>query len=322
MSTMRGVLVRKFGGVEALKVESNVPVPSVAANQVLVKMKMSGVNPVDTYIRSGQYGKLPELPYIPGKDGAGLVQQIGKGVTKFKPGDRVFCNGSGTLAEYTTFDESHVFHLPDSYTMEEGASIGVPYFTAYRALFQKANIKSGERLLVHGASGAVGLAAVQMAKAYGLEVVGTAGTKEGLELVKRVGAHTVFNHRQSGYLDQLAAEPKFDVILEMLANVNLGADLPLMKARGRTVIVGSRGTVTINPRDLMITEACVMGVALLAAQDDEWDEIGNGVVKAIKEGYVKPVIDKVYPLDKVGDAHHDIIQSSGAKGNLVVQVQE
>ncbi|KAK7067441.1 hypothetical protein SK128_017728, partial [Halocaridina rubra] len=184
------------------------------------------------------------------------------------PGDRVFsCHTGqmGTLAEYTTVDEVNTFPLGDKLSFEEGAAVGIPYFTAYRALFQKAQAKENDRILIHGASGAVGLAAIQIAKSHGMYVVGTAGTKEGLELVRSVGAHEVFNHRDAGYLEKLQKTDLFDVILEMLANVNLGHDLALMRRGGRTIVIGSRGTVTVNPRDMMGTEASVIGCALLTA---------------------------------------------------------
>ncbi|XP_042213746.1 quinone oxidoreductase-like isoform X1 [Homarus americanus] len=324
-SIMRAVLVRQFGGVEQMKVENDVPIPSVGDKQVLVKVCVSGVNPVDTYVRSGQYSKLPDLPYVPGKDAAGVVHGTGLKVTNFKPGDRVFTSHGtqiGTLAEFTCADETRVFPLDDKLTFTQGAGIGIPYFTAYRALFQKAHAKKGERVLIHGASGAVGLAAVQIGKAHGLCIVGTAGTKEGLELVKNMGADAVFNHREKQYMAQLEQGEKFDVILEMLANVNLGKDLTLMSPRGRTIVIGSRGTVTIDPRLLMGLESSVMGVALLTATPDEWKDLTAGVVEGIKAGWVKPIVDKVYTLEEAGNAHHDIINSKGAKGNLVVKVQD
>lgn len=322
---MRAVLVHQFGGVEQMKVEDGVAIPSVADKQVLLKVHVSGVNPVDTYIRSGQYATLPGLPYVPGRDAAGVIHSTGSLVTKFKPGDRVFSSHStqfGTLAEFTSVDEAHVFPLDDKLTYSQGAGIGVPYFTAYRALFQKAHAKKGERVLVHGASGAVGLAAVQIGVANGLRVVGTAGTPEGLDLVKQMGAEAVFNHRDKKYISELQKGEKFDVILEMLANVNLGKDLTLMKPRGRTIVVGSRGTVSIDPRNIMGIEGSVTGMALQTATPEEWKELSEGVIEGINAGWVTPVVDREYTLEEAGKAHHDIINSKGAKGNLVVKLQD
>lgn len=321
---MRAVVVREFGGVKKMKVETDMSAPSVGDHEVLIKMHVSGINPVDTYIREGMYASLPELPYVPGKDGAGVVEALGAKVTKFKLGDRVFCSINsryGTLASLTSAPETRVFPLAENLSFEEGASIGIPYFTACRALILKAKAKKGERLLVHGASGGVGLAAVQMGRELGLHVVGTAGTDEGISLVKATGAHEVFNHRDPQYLKNLGAE-KFDIILEMLANVNLDKDLTLMNPRGRTIVVGSRGTTQINPRNLMLSESSVSGVALGASTDEEWAEQAAHVVAGTKAGWVKPTLHKIYSLEEASQAHHDIIHSKGAQGNLVVRVTE
>ncbi|XP_064077327.1 quinone oxidoreductase-like isoform X3 [Macrobrachium nipponense] len=265
---MRAILVRQFGGIDQMKIATDVAIPTPGDKQVLINMIFSGINPVDTYIREEAFWMLPSLPYVPGCDGAGVVKSVGKLVTKFKPGDRVFmCQTGqmGSLAEFVAVNEENAFPLGDKLNFEQGAAIGIPYFTAYRALFQKANAKSGNRVLIHGASGAVGLAAVQIAKANGMHVTGTAGTQEGIDLVRSAGADAVYNHKDKTYRKKLQNEELFDVILEMLANVNLGHDLKLMNRHGRTIVVGSRGTVTVDPRDIMGSEASVMGVALLTA---------------------------------------------------------
>lgn len=321
---MRAVLVQQFGGIEQMKVATDVAIPKPDDKQVLIKVHASGVNPVDTYVRSGQYSKLPNLPYVPGKDAAGVIHSTGSLISKLKPGDRVFsCQTTqmGSLAEYAAVNEENVFPLGDQLTFEQGAAIGIPYFTAYRALFLKAQAKKGDRVLVHGASGAVGLAAIQMAKAHGMHVTGTAGTQEGLDVVKLNGADIALNHRDSSYLKTLKNGKLYDVILEMLSNVNLGHDLELMRTRGRTIVIGSRGKVALDPRNIMGTESSVIGCALLTSTPEEWAELTSGVVTGVAAGWVKPVVDKVYDLEQAGQAHHDIINSKGAKGKLVVKVQ-
>lgn len=321
---MRAFLVRQFGGVDQMKLE-RVPVPTVGDKQVLIKVYSSGVNPVDTYVRSGQYKVLPDLPYIPGKDAAGVVHSVGASVTKFKRGDRVFSsqtNRMGTLAEYVCVDEPNVFPLARSLSFYEGAAIGIPYFTAYRALIHKALAKRGERVLIHGASGAVGIAATQIAKKLGLYVVGTAGSKEGIELVLRTGADEVVNHRDPKYIDKLSVGEKFDIILEMLSNVNLGHDLNLMKSGARTIVIGCRGPVNIHPRDLMTTEGSIIGCALYAASHDEIQETGSALVKGIREGWVRPAIDMVYGFELAQEAHSAVVQTRGSKGKHVIEVQK
>jgi len=323
---MRAVKVDKFGPPDVLKVEE-VPVPKYGNKEMLVRIFAAGVNPVDTYIRSGAYGRLPQLPYTPGSDASGIIEAVGSDVKKFQVGQRVFCTriNQGSYAEFNVYPENACWILPQRLTYTHGAAIGTPYFTAYRAIFQKAKPKPADSILIHGASGAVGLAAVQLAKSYGMIVYGTAGTDTGLKLVKENGAHKVFNHKDADYMQAIMTATNgqgVDVILEMLANVNLGKDLELLKAGGTVVVIGSRGTVEINPRLLMGKESSIVGMALMTGSERDWEEMGAALSAGFENGTLTPVIDKVYPLDKAADAHKDIIESSGAKGNLILNTEQ
>merc|ERR1712002_409049 len=326
--TMKAVRVHRFGGPEVLQVDTNVPVPEVGDDQVLIRVMFAGVNPVETYIREGQYSRLPDLPYTPGSDAAGYVQQLGRNVTTLKVGDRVFVSGtssnSGSYAHYVVSDSTYVFPLHPRLSFAQGASLGVPFFTAYKALILRAETKPGEKVLVHGASGAVGNAAVQIARAMGAIVVGTAGTKEGMDVVSKCGAHHVFNHNHKNY-DKKVVEhlgTGFDVIIEHLANINLGHDIQMLKEKARVMIVGCRGAVSINPRHLMLPEASIRGVSLGSTTPTEWSEMGAAIVAGIEAGWVSPVINEEYTMDQVAQVHHDIVHSKGAKGKLVLRVAE
>ncbi|GFS25968.1 quinone oxidoreductase [Elysia marginata] len=267
---MQAIRVKTFGGEENLKLETNVPVPNPGKNEVLIKVLSAGVNPVDTYIRSGTFSALPSLPYTPGFDCAGIVEDVGTEVTGFKKGDRVYTvrTTTGAYAQYTTAQVQFVNHLPDKLSFAQGAAIGIPYYTALKALHLRSGFKLGETVLIHGASGAVGIAAVQISKKLGLRVVGTAGTKDGMDLVKKTGADFVFNHRDQGYVNAIKdAVGGVDIILEMLANVNLQTDLELLNVRGRVLVIGCRGNVEINPRLAMGREASITGIALFASTD-------------------------------------------------------
>src|SRR5437773_1389936 len=180
---MKAIRVTQFGGPEVLKLET-VPDPKPAKGQVLVRVHAAGVNPVDTYIRSGSYTNL-SLPYTPGKDAAGIIEAKGDATDQFPLGDRVYTSGSitGTYAELTLCDAADVHPLPKQISFAQGAALGVPYATAYRALFHRAEARAGETVLIHGASGGVGLAAVQFARSAGLTVIGTAGSDGGSKLV-------------------------------------------------------------------------------------------------------------------------------------------
>ena len=249
---MNAIRVHKFGGPEVLRLEE-VPTPRPGPGQVLVRMHAIGVNPIETYIRTGTYAYKPTLPYTPGNDGAGVVERVGTDVNEFKPGDRVYTarSVSGTYAEFALCTTEQVHPLPANISFAQGAAIGTPYATAYRGLFQRGDAKPGETVLVHGASGGVGTAAVQLARARGLRVFGTAGSDEGRKLAREQGAHEVFDHRAPDHFEQImkATDGRgVDVIVEMLANVNLGRDLTILAKRGRVVIIGSRGRVEIARR--------------------------------------------------------------------------
>src|SRR5437870_9861303 len=230
-------------------------------------MHAIGVNPVETYIRSGTYARLPELPYTPGNDGAGVIEHVGSNVNEFKRDHCVYTAGSisGTYAERALCKAAQVHRLPPNVSFAQGAAMGTPYATAYRGLFQRADAKPGETVLVHGASGGVGTAAVQLARARGLRVCGTAGSDEGRKLAREQGAHEVFDHRAPNQFEQVmnaTAGRGIDVIVELLANVNLGKDLTILGKGGRVAIIGSRGRVEIDPRDAMQRDVDLRGMVM------------------------------------------------------------
>ena len=318
---MKAILAKEFGGPEVMKLEEVADlIPG--RNQVLVRLEAAGINPVDVYMLSGQYPRKPALPYTPGMDGAGLVVGLGPGVKGVKKDSRVYVEGAatGTYARFCLAPAENIHPLPPHVSFAQGAALGVPYATAHIALFHKAHAVKGETVLVHGASGGVGLAAVQLAVAAKMKVIGTAGSEQGLQLVKEQGAQQVLNHKDSSYLDALkqATEGKgVDVILEMAAHLNLGKDLGLLALHGRVVIIGSRGSVEINPRDIMGRDASILGMTLFNATPREKAKTHQELVKGLKNKTLKPVIGKEFPLDQAAEAHRLIMQS-GAFGKIVL----
>ena len=318
---MKAIRVQQFGGPEQLKLEE-VPDPKPGPGQVVVKIHAAGVNPFDTYIRTGTYAMKPQLPYTPGADAAGVVAAVGSGVQRVKVGDRVYVAGtlSGAYAERALCLESQVHPLPKNVSFQQGAAIGVPYATAYRALFQKAQALPSETILVHGASGGVGLAAVQLARAYGMAVVGTAGTEQGRALVKENGARHALDHGQQDLPDQLKKLTDgrgADVILEMLANKNLARDLAMVAMHGRIVVIGNRGTIEINPRDAMGRDATIMGMVLFNASEKEMTSIHAALGAALESGVARPVIGKELPLAEASRAHEEVLKP-GSHGKIVL----
>ncbi|MCA1593908.1 MAG: NADPH:quinone reductase [Acidobacteria bacterium] len=318
---MKAIRVHEFGGPEVLRLEE-VPDLQAGRGQVVVRVSAAGVNPVDTYIRAGAHAVNPAVPYTPGMDAAGVVESAGEGVTRIAAGDRVYVAGtlSGAYAEQALCDESQVHHLPERVSFAQGAGVAVPYATAYRALFQRARGVAGETVLVHGASGGVGIAAVQIARGAGFTVIGTGGTEKGRQLVAEQGAHHVFDHRAPGYLEQLMALTDgrgVDVILEMLANVNLDRDLNVLAKGGRVVVIGSRGPVEINPRSAMGRDAEILGMSLFNASAREMSSIHAALVAGLEAGMLRPVVGQELPLAEAARAHEAVLEP-GAYGKIVL----
>ncbi len=293
-----------------------------AGNQVLVRVRAAGVNPVDTYVRQGVHPSTPPLPFTPGKDGAGVVESVGVEIDKVKAGDRVYLAGSltGTYAEFALCEESQVWRLPGGSSFEEGAGVFVPYATAHRALFKRANAKAGETVLIHGASGAVGVASIQWAKNAGLTVVGTASSEKGKRIVAEMGADFVFDHSEGNYLDQILETTDgqgVNIVLEMLANVNLVKDFKVLAKFGRIVVIGSRGSLEFDPRLTMGKDASILGVSLFNASREEFEEIHEAIFEGLSKGVLKPEVGKIYPLAHAADAHVEVIEGKSS-GKIVL----
>ncbi len=318
---MRAIRVHKFGGPEVLQLE-DVPEPRPGPGQVVVRIHAVGVNPVDTYIRSGSYAAKPALPYTPGIDAAGVVESVGPEVSRVKPGDRVYAGGTitGAYAELTLCKAPQVHPLPQRLSYAQGAAVHVPYATAYRALFLRARAVPGEAVLVHGASGGVGVAAVQLARAAGMTVIGTAGTDRGRRLVIEQGAHHVLDHQAVGYLDEIAKLTNghgADVVLEMLANLNLAKDLGILAQGGRVVVIGSRGTAEIDPRLTMGRDSSILGMSLMNASEPEIASIHRALAAGLQNGTLRPVVGQEMPLAEAPRAHQAVM-AAGSYGKIVL----
>jgi NADPH2:quinone reductase len=317
---MKAIRVHRNGGPEVLQLEET-PELHPDAGQVVVQVKAAGVNPVDTYIRAGGVYS-SHLPYTPGMDAAGIVTETGRGVTRLSPGDRVYVarSISGTYAEYTLCLEKQVQELPENVSFEEGAGVFVPFATAYRALFQRAHAKPSETVLIHGASGGVGTAAVQFAASAGLKIIGTAGTAEGCELVLQQGAQHALNHHDSDYLQEvmeITENQGVDIVLEMLANVNLAKDLGVIARNGRIVVIGSRGKIEIDPRAIMSRNAMITGIMLLTIDDPDLNEAYAAIYAGLANGTLKPIVGQTLPLAEAAKAH-ELVLKPGAHGKIIL----
>ncbi len=322
---MKAIRVHQFGDPSVMKLEDAPDAPA-GAGHVLVDVRAAGVNPVDTYIRSGQYASLPPLPYTPGADAAGVVIEVGVDVQDVKIGDRVYISGTvagrahGSYAQRALCTVDQVHHLPRHVSFAEGAGIGVPYVTAWRALFDKGRALPGETVLIHGASGSVGMAAAQMASAAGLRVFGTAGTERGRQLAVEQGVREVFDHSAAGYEKDVLAKTGgrgVDLVIEMLANVNLVRDLDLIAKRGRITIVGNRGALELNPRAIMGKDATIVGFTNWNALPSELAIAHAAIVAGMTRSGFKPQVAKELPLADAARAHEDVLRP-GTNGKIVL----
>ncbi|MQA31642.1 MAG: zinc-binding dehydrogenase [Luteitalea sp.] len=323
---MRAILVREFGGPEVMHLD-DVPALEAGPGQVLVTIRAAGVNPVDAYVRTGTYPQKPALPYTPGFDGAGEVAAVGGDVVSVKSGDRVYIANdnlgtprTGTYAQQALCAATQLHRLPPNASFAQGAALGVPYVTAYRALIVRAGARPGETVLVHGASGGVGIAAVQFARAQGMRVIGTAGSDRGMQLVREQGAEVVVSHKEPEYTSAImkATDGRgADVILEMAAHLNLDKDLAMLARFGRVVVVGNRGRVEIDPRATMARDAAILGLTLFNATWADLGVVHAAIVAGLANGTLKPVVGRELPLADAASAH-EAVMKSGALGKIVL----
>jgi NADPH:quinone reductase len=323
---MKAIQVTQFGGPEKL-VFTDIEDIVAGKGEVCVRLYAAGVNPSDTYTLTGTYAfSIPPLPYTPGLDGAGIVEAVGEEVTKVSVGDRVFIaslarsKSTGTFAEKIVCDSNLVHSLPDHVSFEQGAALGVPALTAYRALFQRACLKPGQTILIHGASGGVGLQVVQMAKSHGAKVIGTASKPDGKKMVLQAGADVVIDHVTEETITEVLALTDGkgpDVIIEFLANKNLETDLKLIAAFGKIVIIGNRGSIEINPRLAMQKECDILATALWNAPNDEYEQCLHGVIGMLNSGSLRPIIGTTLPLQQAALAFEQLEKGTG-NGKLVL----
>ena len=322
---MKAICVRKTGGPDVLLLEELAdPIPG--EGQVVVRLHAAGVNPVDVYIRSAAQGRHPVLPYVPGMDGAGVIEAVGPNALGCAPGDRVYLSGAaalpmnGTYAERAVCTPANVRPLPAHLSYAQGAAVNVAYATAYRSIVDRARALPGDTMLVHGGSGGVGVAAIQIGRAMGLKVLATAGTERGRGLVLQQGAHHAFDHGAPDYLSGILAATAgrgVDVIIEMLANVNLDQDLGLLARNGRVVVVGNRGRVDIDARQTMGRDAAILGMTLMNATPEDRVRIHAALDAGLANGSLTPIVGREFPLADAAAAHEAVMES-GAFGKIVL----
>jgi NADPH2:quinone reductase len=324
---MKAIRVHEFGGPDVLQLE-DIPDLQPSPGQVVMQVRAIGVNPLHRLICAGLVSR-PPLPFTPGDDAAGVVAAVGEGVTGVNVGDRVYGGQplTGTYAQQVLYDASEVYPLPDNTSFSQGASLRGPYYTAHYALFGKGRGTPGEMILVHGASGGVGIAAVQMARATGFQVIGTASSEKGRNLVQQEGAHHVFDHSAPGYIQDildLTAGRGVDLILDMKADVNLPKSAQMVAFNGRIVMIGGKdvgeggaGRTEFNPFVTLFKNADILGLFIGAASPTEVLAMKAAIFAGLENGTLRPIIGQEMPLGDAPKALKAIAQA-GAFGKIIL----
>jgi NADPH2:quinone reductase len=320
---MKAMRAHQFGGPEQLRYE-DAPEVLPQAGQVQIKVRAAGINPADLVRLSGRLQPLT-LPYIPGTDVCGEVEAVGSGVGHVKPGDRIFGRAlGGGYAEKTCLAASEAIPLPSNLSFEDGAAIPIPFYTAYHALHGKAALKSGEKVLVSAGGGGVGVAAIQIAKIAGAQVITTVGSQEKAQRTRTLGADVAVNYREQ---DFVAEVQKFtdgkgvDVIIENVAADNFAKDFAALAMRGRIVLIGT-GTgksadATFGVFGALMKDATIYGMSLVNA-GSAIPEIATALTGLFSTGKLKAVVSKSYPLREAPEALADLV-AGRVFGKLVLK---
>ena len=307
---MYRMVVRELGGPDALERQELSEVPA-GRGEVVIDVRAIGCNFFDTLITRGKYQIQPELPFSPGAEAAGVVREVGEGVTRFKPGDRV-----SALLEYGAFastipaPEQRVFPMPDSMSFEEAASLGLVYQTSYVALDHRAHLRKGETLLVHAAAGGVGLAAVQIGVALGARVIGTAGSPDKVELVRRNGAHTVIDYRKEDFVarvNELTDGRGADVVYDPVGGDTFTGSTKCIAFEGRILIIGfASGTIPHEKMSrVMVKNFSLVGLhwgLYFKKNPDVLRHAQEEISRLHADGKIAPLVSARYPLEEAAVA--------------------
>ncbi len=326
---MKAALVSAFGGPEAVGI-AEVPRPSPGPGEVLVEVKAVAVNYVDLVVISGRYQFKPELPFIPGKGPAGIVAEVGPGVTRVRPGDRVLAMAEiSSYAEYTLAPAEQCYPLPATMTFTDAAAMSLAYDTAWMALRERGRLGQGEVVLVLGASGAVGLAAVALAKAMGSKVLAGITNPAKAEMVREAGADAVIDLSAPDLRESLRAEVHAatkghgaDVVVDPLGDRYFEAALRALAWRGRLVVVGFAGgeIPTLKANYLLLKNIEVSGLQISDYRKRKPDQMSacfTEILSLFEQGLVKPGPVTVLPLDRAAEALR-LLQDRAVTGRVVL----
>lgn len=309
---MKAVRLHQYGGPEVLVYE-DVAKPLPNARQVLVRIHAASVNPIDAAVRENRLPTPKQPPKIIGSDGAGVVESIGADVTSVHPGDEVFFSGlgigsEGSYAEYALLAESQAVAKPAALSFVEAAAMGLVFPTAYYGLVERAHARSGETVLIQGAAGGVGSAAVQIAKTLGCRVLAVVGNDSGADLARDLGADAVIDRKRevlTTRVHELTEDRGVDVIVELATSENLSSDISLIATGGRIVCIGQgSGSESVLPVGAAISrDATILFMSINNAGRAGVARIMGEVARLVDEGRIAAVIGEQLPLAQARHAH-------------------
>ena len=312
---MRAVLCKELGLPEKLVVEE-VASPTAGKGQVVLSVKACGVNFPDTLIIQGKYQFKPELPFSPGGEVAGVVKEVGEGVTAVKPGDRVIASSTwGGFAEELVVEADRTIPMPEAMDFVPASAFVLTYGTSYHALKDRGQLQAGETLLVLGASGGVGISAIQIGKMMGARVIAAASTDQKLQVCKDNGADEVINYAEEDLrarVKELTSKKGVDVIYDPVGGPFSELALRDMAWKGRFLVVGfAAGEIPKVPLNLTLLKGCsIVGVfwgAFTRKEPENNRRNNEELLQYFVEGKVKPHIYATYPLEEAAQALNDVM---------------
>jgi NADPH:quinone reductase-like Zn-dependent oxidoreductase len=309
---MKAVRIHEYGGPEVLVYE-DVDTPSPGPGQVLVRVRAAGLNPIDVAVRRNSFPAPKQPPKTLGSDGAGVVEAVGPDVAGVAPGDEVFFTGlgvgsEGSYAEYALIAAVQAVRKPAGVTFEEAASLGLAFSTAWYGLVRRAALAPGETVLVQGAAGGVGSAAVQLARAREARVLATVGSAADAARVAELGADEVTDRTAADVVAEvkrLTDGKGVDVVLELVVSANLAADLAMIAKGGRIVGIGGgpEPTVTIPTGPAIAVDASLLFASSSNAGRAGTAEVLAEVAQLVEQGKLRPVVGRVFALSQAREAH-------------------
>ena len=324
---MRAVVCDRLGDPSVLKIEER-PIPEPGPTDIVIKVGAAAVNFPDVLTVSGDYQHKPELPFIPGMEGAGIVHAVGTGRDDWKIGDRaIFGIRPGAFAEYVTVSRrNHLLRLPEGWTFAEGAGFRVAATTAYHSLVHRAALRKGEVALIHGASGGVGLAAVHLAKHLGARVIATGGDDRRLAIVKQNGADDVVNYRTADFVaavKELTGGKGADVIYDPVGGEVLEKSMRAAAYGARLLVVGftSGGPSRLMSNHVLIKGLTVMGVRAgeTLLRQPHMGYSYEELPKLAALGVMRPNISHRFSMDRVADAFRVLLDRQ-VVGKAVIEM--